>query len=103
MKSVECSDPALRNHVERFVAEGEGHDRVGCVNLGANIGIVSPAGEMLHDEHMPGLHISLGENYRERTGATWTARGQLALTMAASDVDLDGSPIIRRGRYVRYV
>jgi leucyl aminopeptidase (aminopeptidase T) len=100
---VECSDAGLRHHVERFLAEGEGHDRVGCVNLGANIGIVDPAGELLNDEHMPGLHLNLGENYRERTGATWTARGQLALTMAASDVDLDGSPIIRRGRYVRYV
>jgi leucyl aminopeptidase (aminopeptidase T) len=103
VKSVECADHALRLHVERFLGEGENHDRVGGLNLGANVGIVSPAGEILHDEHMPGLHVSLGNNYRERTGATWTARGQLAFTMAESDVDLDGLPLIRRGRYVRFV
>jgi leucyl aminopeptidase (aminopeptidase T) len=103
VKSVECADHALRVHVERFLGEGENHDRVGCLNLGANVGIVAPAGEILHDEHMPGLHVSLGNNYRERTGASWAARGQLAFTMAASDVDLDGLPLIRRGRYVRFV
>jgi leucyl aminopeptidase (aminopeptidase T) len=103
VKSVECKDLSLRLHVERFIAEGDGHDRVGCINLGANVGIVTPAGEQVHDEQMPGLHIMLGDNYRERTGATWTAHGQLALTMAESDVDLDGVPIIRRGRYVRFV
>jgi leucyl aminopeptidase (aminopeptidase T) len=103
VKSVECADHALRLHIERFLVEGENHDRVGCVNLGANVGIVAPAGEILHDEHMPGLHVSLGNNYRERSGANWTARGQLAFTMASSDVDLDGLPLIRRGRYVRFV
>ncbi len=103
MKSVECADTTLKAQVERFLAEGEGHDRVGCVNLGANVGIVAPAGEPVHDEHMPGLHLMLGENYRDRTGATWTARGWLALTTAEGDVDLDGVPLIRRGRYVRFV
>jgi leucyl aminopeptidase (aminopeptidase T) len=103
VKGVECPDRALQLHVERFIAEGEGHDRVGCVNLGANLGIVTPAGENLHDEHMPGLHLMLGDNYRERTGATWTSRGQLAFTMAESDVELDGVPLLRRGRYVRFV
>jgi leucyl aminopeptidase (aminopeptidase T) len=103
VKKVECSDRGLQLHVERFLTDGEGHDRVGCINLGANIGIVAAAGEQLHDEHMPGLHISLGDNYRERTGATWTARGQLSFSMAESDVDLDGVPLMRRGRYVRFV
>jgi leucyl aminopeptidase (aminopeptidase T) len=103
VKSVDCADQALRFHIERFMAEGEGRDRVGCVNLGANLGIVAPAGETLNDEHMPGLSISLGENYRDRTGATWTARGGLGFSMAESDVDLDGVPLIRRGRYVRFV
>jgi len=103
VKSVECADRSLQVHVERFIAEGDGHDRVGCVNLGANIGIVAPAGEMLNDEHMPGLHLTLGDNYRDKTGAVWTARGQLAFMMSESDVDLDGVPLIRRGRYVRFV
>jgi leucyl aminopeptidase (aminopeptidase T) len=103
VKSVECVDAALRLHVERFIAEGDRHDRVGCINLGANVGIVSSAGEQLHDERMPGLHLSLGDSDREMTGATWTAHGQLSFAMAESDVDLDGAPLIRRGRYVRFV
>jgi leucyl aminopeptidase (aminopeptidase T) len=103
VKSVECPDRALQIHVERFIAEGDGHERVGQVNLGANVGIVAPAGETINDVHMPGLHIGLGDNDRERTGATWTASGQLVFTMADSDVDLDGMPLVRRGRYVRFV
>jgi leucyl aminopeptidase (aminopeptidase T) len=103
VRSVDCRDTALRQYVERFVSEAPGHDRVGLLSLGANIGIVSPNGEILHDEHMPGAHLGLGDNFASQTGATSTSHGQLAFAIAECDVDLDGTALIRRGRYVRFV
>jgi leucyl aminopeptidase (aminopeptidase T) len=103
LKGVDCRDLTLKSHVERFMMEAQGHDRVGIVNLGANIGIVTPNGEIVHDENMPGIHLSLGDTFQTQTGATWTSHGQLGFACAECDVDLDGVPLIRRGRYVRFV
>jgi aminopeptidase len=103
VRSVECRDSALRSHVERFIAEGQGHERVGLVSLGTNVGLLNPIGELSHDENVPGLHVALGDNLGARTGATWTAHGQLAFAIAQCDVELDGVPLIRNGRYVRLV
>ena len=52
---------------------------------------------------MPGVHLGLGDPMSPQSGATWTAHGQLSFSMADADVDLDGVPLIRRGRYVRFV
>ena len=101
--SVECRDLAMRDHVARFVAEGHNRDRVGLVGLGANIGIVEPLGEITHDENMPGVHLSLGEPLAQRTHANWSAHGQLAFAAAGMDVELDGVPLVRQGRYLRFV
>ena len=103
VRRVECRDIAVKRYVESFLADAQGHDRVGLVSLGANLGILSPLGEIVHDENMPGLHVALGEPFPARTGATWTSHGQLAFASGGADVDLDGEPLIRRGRYVRFV
>jgi len=103
VKGIECPDSTLRDYAARFVAEAQGHDRVGLVSIGTNLGILSPLGEIIHDENMPGVHLALGEPFPTRTGATWTSHGQLAFALSDSDVDLDGQPLIRHGRYVRFV
>jgi leucyl aminopeptidase (aminopeptidase T) len=103
VRSVESHDAELKSYVEKFIAEGQNRDRVGLLNLGANVGIVAPIGELIHDEQMPGVHLALGEPMATQSGATWTAHGQLSFAMADADVDLDGVPLIRRGRYVRFV
>ncbi|EYF04326.1 Hypothetical protein CAP_4590 [Chondromyces apiculatus DSM 436] len=103
VRRVDCGDITLRRYVETFMAEGKDRDRVGLLSLGANLGIREALGEIVHDENMPGLHLSLGDTVPTRTGATWTAYGQLAFASAGADVDLDGEPLIRRARYVRFV
>ncbi len=103
LKAVECRDTGLKTYVERFAADAQNQDRVGLISLGTNIGVLSPLGEIIHDENMPGLHLALGDSFGGSTSATWSAHGQLAFAMSEADVDLDGQPLIRRGRYVRYV
>lgn len=103
VKAVECRDSSIKAYVEKFIAEAMGHDRVGLLSLGANIGISAPLGEILHDENMPGVHLALGETFASKTGAFWSSHGQLSFAIADADVDLDGEPLIRHGRYVRLV
>ncbi|WP_136971887.1 MULTISPECIES: aminopeptidase [Polyangium] len=103
VQRVECRDAAVKAYIEKFIGEAMGHDRVGLLSLGANIGIAAPLGELIHDENMPGVHLALGENFAARTGALWTSHGQLSFAAADTDVDLDGEPLIRHGRYVRLV
>lgn len=103
VRRVECKDLALKRYVESFMAEAKDRDRVALLSLGANLGVREPLGEIVHDENMPGLHLALGDTVPSRTGAMWTAYGQLPFASGAADVDLDGVPLIRRARYVRFV
>ncbi len=99
-KAVRCSDRSLQRAIEEVLRRERDLDRIGLVYLGTNIGIVRPTGEAVCDQNMPGLHIGFGATFPEHTGASWTSRGQLTATGASGDVDLDGSPLLRSGRYI---
>lgn len=59
-----------------------------------------PTGDVFADQKVPGLHLSLGETFPEATGATWTSKSWIALTLASCDVEIDRSQVIRAGRYI---
>jgi len=99
-KSVRSLDLSLQRDVERFLKSDLNADRVGAVGLGTNVGIYVPIGDVSCDQNMPGLHLGLGSTFAEQTGASWNARTQLTFTGAQADVDLDGAPLLRRGRYI---
>ncbi len=100
VRSVSCPDRGLQREVEAFLRRELYADHVGTVVLGTNVGILSPVGELICDQNLPGLHIGLGTTFPEMTGAPFTTRSQLSLTCAYSDVDLDGAPLLRSGRYL---
>jgi hypothetical protein len=60
----------------------------------------APLGELLCDQNLPGLHIGFGATFAEQTGARWNVQSQLSMTATSGDVDLDGTPLLRRGRYL---
>ena len=99
-KNVRCSDLSLQRQVDEILRRERDLDRIGLVILGTNIGIVRATGEIVCDQNMPGLHIGFGATFPEQTGASWTSRGQLIASSAAGDVDLDGTPLVRSGRYI---
>jgi leucyl aminopeptidase (aminopeptidase T) len=78
---------------------GHSFDRIGMVSIGTNTGISEPTGEVICDQNIPGLHISLGSTCADETKASWEADGQLLFTACNQDVDLDGKPLIRAGRF----
>ncbi len=99
-KRVHCSDLSLQRSVEEILRRERDLEKVGIVILGTNVGIVRATGEICCDQNMPGLHIGFGATFPEYTGATWNSRGQLLATSRSGDVDLDGTPIMRSGRYI---
>lgn len=74
--------------------------RVGQAALGTNIGVVAAVGNLLQDLKMPGFHIALGHSRPEHTHASWTGSIEVPLLVRRADVDVDGTPILRNGRYV---
>jgi leucyl aminopeptidase (aminopeptidase T) len=99
-RSVRSSDRTLQREVEVFLAREHNLQRVGLVTLGTNVGILAPTGELVSDLNMPGLHLTFGSSVASETGAAWSTRAQLPVTGATSDVDLDGVPLMRSGRYM---
>jgi leucyl aminopeptidase (aminopeptidase T) len=98
--SVSSRTPAVARAVESFLRSGSFNDRVGLMSFGTNIGLSEPTGSLIADQTLPGLHLALGMTLPELTGASWDASGQLVLTAARADIDVDGAPVLRAGRYL---
>jgi leucyl aminopeptidase (aminopeptidase T) len=99
-KSLQCVDRALGAALEEALRAERNGDKVGMVVLGTNVGMSDATGELVADQNLPGLHIGFGATFAEQTGATWDSPSQLLLTAAGTDVDLDGMPLLRSGRYL---
>ncbi len=99
-KSVRSTDLALQRSVEEFLRREHNLDRVGHISLGTNVGILQPTGEVTCDQNLPGLHIAFGSALSELTSGVVATRTHLTMTCAGADVDLDGSALMRSGRYM---
>jgi len=99
-KAVRCKDLGLQREVEQFIRADHNGDRMGAVGFGTNVGITAPIGDVSCDQNMPGMTIGLGSTFADQTGASWNSRTQVTFTCAQSDVDVDGAPLLRRGRYI---
>jgi len=100
VKSFVCANGAVQRGIESFLASDRFASHVGTVVLGTNVGLLAPIGELVCDQNLPGLHISLGSTFPDATGAPATTTAQLSLTSSGGDLDLDGAPLIRAGRYM---
>lgn len=95
-----CVDRALQRSVEEYLRSEPLAARVGTVVVGTNVGMLTPIGEMVCDQNLPGLHLSLGNTFSDITGAEPGALSQLTLTTSGADIDLDGTQLLRAGRYL---
>jgi len=99
-RAVECADRVRARAVEDALRADPNGDRVGIVALGTNVGLRESTGELICDQNMPGLHLGFGATFPEKTGAGWDAPSQLSMSGTRADLDLDGEPLIRQGRYL---
>jgi leucyl aminopeptidase (aminopeptidase T) len=99
-RAVRCPDRGLQREIELHLKKEHNGDRVGCITVGTNVGLLQATGEAICDLNLPGLHIAFGTTLPDQTGAAWSSRQQLALAGGGSDIDLDGAPLLRSGRYL---
>ncbi|HEY8090979.1 MAG TPA: hypothetical protein VIF09_24120 [Polyangiaceae bacterium] len=99
-KSVQCVDRALAAAVESALRAERNGDRVGMVVVGTNVGMRDATGEVVADQNLPGLHVAFGATLADQTGASWDSAAQLLFTATNADLDLDGVPLVRQGRYM---
>jgi leucyl aminopeptidase (aminopeptidase T) len=99
-KSVRCNDRALQREIEAFLQREHNLARVGGVSIGTNVGILQATGDLVCDLNLPGVHLTFGATIPEQTGGTWQTRAQLPMAASLADVDLDGTPLLRAGRYL---
>jgi leucyl aminopeptidase (aminopeptidase T) len=99
-RAVECSDRALAKAVEDALRAEANGDRVGMVIIGTNIGLLEATGELMCDQNLPGLHLGFGATFPDQTGASWDSPTQISMTATRADVDLDGAPLLRKGRFL---
>lgn len=99
--AIECPrEPSLADAVMRRIRRTNDLDRVGLFNFGVNLGLSEPVGEIFTDQKLPGVHLSLGTTFPEKTGATWDCPSWVGFTTRSCDVDLDKLAILRRGHYL---
>jgi leucyl aminopeptidase (aminopeptidase T) len=100
---VEAIEGGPGTEPEAILAELDAHEngrRVGQIALGTNVGVVAATGNLLQDLKMPGFHLMLGHTSPEHTGAQWNSPIELPLLVRRADVDVEGTPILRNGRFV---
>jgi leucyl aminopeptidase (aminopeptidase T) len=101
VQAVECAaEPGLARTVLDRLHRFANLDRVGLVGFGVNVGVTAPVGDVFTDQKVPGIHLSLGETFPEKTGAAWSAKSWIALTSTGTDVDVDKLAVLRSGRYL---
>lgn len=100
VKNATCNDANVLRGIEGFIVQDRFSSHVGTIILGTNVGLLQPIGELVCDQNLPGLHMSLGSTFPDATGAAPTTTAQLSLTSSGGDVDLDGAPLLRAGRYM---
>ncbi len=98
---LQCRNSAALEDFRRYVAADANSDRVGEYALGTNLAVTDVIGNMLQDEKIPGVHIAFGHPYAEHTGANWSSSSHIDVVGRDFDVWFDGTPIMRRGRYLR--
>jgi leucyl aminopeptidase (aminopeptidase T) len=97
---VGIRSPAYGAKLELAIRHMPDLDRIGLLCFGTNTGLLSSCGHFNVDQKMPGAHVVLGGTFREFTRATWSAAGLIGTTCVNSDIDLDGAPLLRSGRYL---
>lgn len=100
LRAARSRDALLERRVGMALRREHQLDAVGLIVLGTNVSLDGPTGEIVLDQTAPGLHLSFGSSLPELTGAPAGANAHFLASCAHADVDLDGTPLLRSGRFL---
>ena len=98
--STKCDHEEALADFNAYTTTDENSNRVGEFALGTNTAVTELIGNMLQDEKIPGVHIAFGHPYSRYTGATWKSTTHIDVVGRRFDVEIDGTPIMRDGKYL---
>ncbi len=99
--TIDCRNTLLRDELSRYLKSDENSDRASEFALPTNPLLISlpTVGNLLQDEKAR-PHVAFGDPYQHETGAPWASKTHVDLLFERCDVSVDGTEIMRRGRYV---
>lgn len=100
IQKLTSPDPLVEAEANALIKSEEKLDHVGHVVIGANPGLSAPMGEAMIDACVPGLQLVFGWTNQRVTGASWTTVASFVVNGGTGDLDVDGVPLLRSGRYI---
>ncbi len=97
---ITSENTALANELAGYLDSSENGRRVGEFAIGTNTALTRLVGNLLQDEKYPGIHVAFGNPYPDETGATWRASVHVDTIPTDCDIDVDGRPLMRAGRFL---
>ena len=97
---ITSENTALANELAGYLDSSENGRRVGEFAIGTNTALTRLVGNLLQDEKYPGVHVAFGNPYPDETGATWRASVHVDTIPTSCDIDVDGRPLMRAGRFL---
>ena len=97
---ITSENTALANELAGYLDSSENGRRVGEFAIGTNTALTRLVGNLLQDEKFPGVHVAFGNPYPDETGATWRASVHVDTIPTDCDIDVDGRPLMRAGRFL---
>ena len=97
---ITSENTALANELAGYLDSSENGRRVGEFAIGTNTALTRLVGNLLQDEKYPGVHVAFGNPYPDETGATWRASVHVDTIPTGCDIDVDGRPLMRAGRFL---
>ena len=97
---ITSENAALANELAGYLDSSENGRRVGEFAIGTNTALTRLVGNLLQDEKYPGVHVAFGNPYPDETGATWRASVHVDTIPTDCDIDVDGRPLMRAGRFI---
>lgn len=98
--SFKTKNKKLKKDLEQYTSQDENANRIGEFAIGTNIGLKKLIGRMLQDEKYPGVHLSLGHGYPEKTGSDWSSDGYLDMVLKNCTVQVDDDFIMKQGKFL---
>lgn len=100
VRKVSGATPDIAAELHAYLNSTENGNRAGEFAIGTNTAVTTLTGNLLQDEKIPGIHIAFGNPYPLETGADWRADVHVDIVSVGGDVSLDGTPLLRDGRFV---
>jgi len=97
---IECKNKKLLKDLILYSKQDKNANRIGEFAIGFNIGLKKLIGNLLQDEKFPGVHVSMGHGYPEKTGSNWNSKAHVDGVLKKTTIEVDGKLIMKRGKFL---